>query len=79
MSHRFLHFRLKCNNFLIDEKPKLEEVITEIHQKLDAVYVFGIGSKIDMLELELMASKVSMVFLFGLISWFQYYTKLSKS
>ena len=43
-------------------------MITEIHQKLDAVYVFGIGSKIDMKELELMASKVSMVFLFGLIS-----------
>ena len=39
---------LKCKNFLIDEKSKLEEVITEIHQKLDAIYVFGIGSKIDM-------------------------------
>ena len=43
-------------------------MITEIHQKLDAVYVFCIGSKIDMKEHELMASKVSMVFLFGLIS-----------
>jgi len=38
-------------------QPKLKEVITEIHQKLDAVYVFGIGSKIDIEELKLMASK----------------------
>ena len=30
----------------------------EIHQKMDAVYVFGIGSKIDMEELKIMASKV---------------------
>ena len=67
-----LDFRLKWNNFLIDKKPKLEEVITEIHQKLDAVYVFGIGSKIDMKELELMASKVSLAFLFDLISRFWY-------
>ena len=63
---------LKWYSFLIDKKPKLEEVITEIHQKLDAVYVFGIGSKIDMKELELMASKVSLAFLFDLISRFWY-------
>ena len=67
-----LNLRSKWNNFLIDKKPKLEEVITEIHQKLDAVYVFGIGSRIDMKELELMASKVSLAFLFDLISRFRY-------
>jgi len=45
-------------------------VISEIHQKLDAVYVFGIGSKIDIEELKLMASKVCSAFLFEHISWF---------
>ena len=49
-------------------KTKLKEVISEIHQKLDAVYVFGIGSKIDMEELKLMASKVCLAFLFENIS-----------
>ena len=49
-------------SFLTSAKPKLKEVISEIHQKLDAVYVFGIGSKIDMEELKLMASKVYLAF-----------------
>ena len=57
-------------SFLTSAKPKLKEVISEIHQKLDAVYVFGIGSKIDMEELKLMASKVYLAFLFEHISWF---------
>ena len=56
--------------FLTSVKPKLKEAISEIHQKLDAVYVFGIGSKIDMEELKLMASKVCPAFLFEHISWF---------
>ena len=51
-------------------KPKLKEAISEIHQKLDAVYVFGIGSKIDMEELKLMASKVCLAFLFDYESCF---------
>ena len=53
---------------LTSGKPKLKEVISEIHQKLDAVYVFGIGSKIDIEELKLMASKVCSAFFYLNIS-----------
>ena len=38
-------------------QPKLEEVINEVKEKMDAVYVFGIGPKVDLDELKLMASK----------------------